>query len=64
MGWIVLVRVGMNGFIFVSLFSIKLVGKITIRLMRDENIHEGKRVFLLDFHSDLNVGRNVVKMVK
>jgi hypothetical protein len=40
------------------------VGKGAIWKMGDENIQKGKRVVLLDFHSKLDVGVTVVKMVK
>jgi hypothetical protein len=63
LGW-VMVRMGMKVSFGVSLFSIDLVGKGAIKLMRNENIQKGKRVIILDFHSKLDVGENVVKMVK
>ena len=45
-------------------FSVNLVGECTIGLMRDENIQKRMRVFMLDFHSKLNVGREDLKVEK
>jgi hypothetical protein len=43
-----------------SLFVINLVGKGTIREVRDENMKKGEEFFLLHFHSELDTRGNVI----
>jgi hypothetical protein len=59
-----MVRLSLNVSIGVRVFYIDLVGKDAIRMSGDENIQKGKRVFILYFHSKLDVWGSVVKMVK
>jgi len=47
-----------------SLLPVNLVRKGDITKMRDKNIQKGYRVVLLDFHSELDVMGNVIKMVE
>jgi hypothetical protein len=57
-------RLGTKVLVCVSLFLINLVGKGAIGKTVNENIQEGERIFILDFHCKLNMGRIVVNMVK
>jgi hypothetical protein len=43
-----------------SLFAINLVGKGTIREVRDENMKKEEGFFLLHFHSELDMRGNVI----
>jgi hypothetical protein len=48
----------------VSFLPIELVEEGSIRKMRDENIQEGDGVVFLGFHSELDVGGKVIKMIE
>jgi hypothetical protein len=51
---------GMKVSISVSLFLINLVGKGAIREARDENIQKGEGIVLFHFHSELDMGGDVI----
>jgi hypothetical protein len=55
---------GMKVSISMNLFPINLVGKGVIRKTKDKNIQKGNRIILLYFHSKLDMGEKIVKMVK
>ena len=50
--------------ISVIFLLVELVGEGDIRKTRDEYIQKGDRVVLLGFHSELNVGGEVIKMIE
>ena len=51
---------GMKVSVSMSLFSLNLVGKGTIREVRDENMKKGEEFFLFHFHSELDTRGNVI----
>jgi hypothetical protein len=55
---------GMEVPVYVSLFPINLVGKGTIRKSGKESIQKRKRILLLDFHGELDMGRDTIKMME
>jgi hypothetical protein len=59
-----MVGLSMQVRVSVCLFSVNLVGEGTIWHTRDEDAHKGKRIILLYFHSELNMGGNDIKMIK
>jgi len=44
----------------VGLFLVNLIGKGLARLSKYENVKKGESIIYVDFHSELDMGRDVV----